>query len=78
MREQASVWSLMGCSKTISWPLTFWVSLLPSMPMRSTRPLAMSFSPSMSTSWYFKEEEPALTIRIFIGRSPYLLLTPAP
>ena len=40
--------------------------------------LGHELSPSMSTSWYFKEEEPALTIRIFIGRSPYLLLTPAP
>ena len=69
IRWQAFTWSGMGSTTShtvlsstfmLAWPST-------PMPMRSTRPLARVDSSSMSMSWYFREEEPAFTIKIFIG-----------
>ena len=46
--------------------ISLWVMTLDSMPIRSHRPLHSSFSPSMSISWYFSEEEPQLITRTFM------------
>jgi hypothetical protein len=42
----------------------------PSMPMRSQMPLAATVSVSMSNSWYFKDELPALMTNTFIFQTP--------
>ena len=38
----------------------------PSIPIRSQRPFAITFSFSISISWYFKEELPQLITKIFM------------
>ena len=67
--EIASVWSFMlrVNSITLSVPSTVCLKCVPSMPMRSTRPFALTDSSSMSMSWNFSEEEPALMTKIFMG-----------
>ncbi len=47
------------------------------MPIRSQRPFAKTSPPSDSMNWYFREELPALMIRIFmnlLSLSDWLLL----
>ena len=54
--------------------LPVWVST-PSMPMRSHRPFAITSPDSVSSSWYFSEELPALITNTFICENslmPYL------
>ena len=66
MYSMASAWFLSGALNTISPLAEDCLTLLPSMPMRSAWPLAMTLSSSMSMSWYLMEDEPALMTRIFM------------
>ena len=50
-------------------PMLSCLRLAPSVPMRSTMPLARMASVSMSKSWYFRDELPQFTVRVFMDSS---------
>ena len=63
----AAAWSGASTDLGIFSPPAFWyTSRLPGMPMRSTIPLQSIFSPFMSKSMYFSEDDPAFTTRTFL------------
>ncbi len=66
MALKASAWvgSSSFSSKVLSFALCTRVP--PSMPMRSHRPLHITVSVSMSSSWYFSEDDPQLITNTFI------------
>ncbi len=47
-----------------------------SSPIRSTSPVAQTTSDSVSTSWYFSDDEPAFTTRTIIAHLPSTRLRP--
>jgi len=70
-----AVWSMIGRSRSVRPPFD-----VPAVcrecpigsPMRSTRPLASSVSVSMSISWYLNDDDPELTTRMAVMRTPPL------
>ena len=55
---------------TGAWPAFVCLMVEPSMPIRSTRPFASTFSSVMSNNWYLSEELPQFKTRTFIEKPP--------
>ena len=63
-RSSAAAWSgIFPCSVSGSPAGVRWVSEPASSPIRSTSPDAHTVRPSMSISWYFSDDDPALSTR---------------
>ena len=75
-----TTWSGISSFKSmVYFPTGVCFKVDPSMPMRSTSPLAITFSPSILISWYLMEELPqfttnTITIRLLVSYTSAALL----